>query len=213
MKFQWEPNAFGRSSIAAVPEQGDSAPGISELLIDHVVDTYDDDRFLAASALAFAPYVFTRFYANGAVSTTTAAAIERQHGGLQGRVQNVHFMRGAHYTLGETVMHLDTEPSRREQENQLGLRREFNLSVLRSDHYSGGIMSMGGMTVSSNAWLLASSRKGASCWYPYIAVAVLLAEGVTGGAIKIPTQDRDDPHFRYAAGVCDAVGLKLLGSG
>lgn len=212
MRFRWEENSFGRSGLVAIPEKQDTTPVFAELWIDQVVEAVAPDRIAIAAALLFHECVAGDFRVTDPVSVEVARAIEALDPSARLRVDAVH-TRPQTLPADTAVLELGREEAHRSVSNQRGAQRNFALSVLRSDRYSGGLLSMDGLSIASNAWLH-SQRQDESAlvtWLPYLAVAVLLAQDLGAGAISLPAgtiSDSSDEAGRVRA-LCNAGGLAL----
>ncbi len=211
MKFRWVPNSFGRSGIVATREMSDSQPLYPELWIDYNIEHFDQDRFAVASSLAFGAFADRRLFFDAAVSQSTSSAIQSFLGRGSVNVHPVLFSDKSSLS-GDTLMILSDDNTPLPHANGLGRHRLFGLNVLSSDRYSGGILQMDQLTISSNAWLHSGPGLGIKrgC-YPYLAAAVLLAADFGIGAIEIKVDDselKDQLHGVRA--MFRSVGLNLV---
>lgn len=212
MRFRWEENSFGRSGLVAIPEKQDTTPVFAELWVDQVVETVPPDRIAVAAALVFHECVAGDFRVADPVSVEVARAIEALDPMARLRVDAVH-TRPQTLPADTAVLELGREEVHRSVSNQRGAQRNFSLSILRSDRYSGGLLSMDGLSVASNAWLHGQrgGDSGLTAWMPYLAVAVLLSQDLGAGAIALPpgtVTDSSDEAVRVRA-LCNAGGLAL----
>lgn len=211
MRFRWEENSFGRSGLTAIPEKGDTTPVFPELWVDQVVETVSADRLAIAAALLFHECVAGDFRVASPVSLEVARAIEALDRGGRLRVDSVHTRRSTQ-SVDTAVLELRREDLHGAVKNQRGTQRIFSLSVLRSDQFSGGLLSMDGLRVASNAWLH-DREKGAELanWVPYLALAVLLSQDLGAGAIVVPSGalSASSEAGRLIRALCNAGGIAL----
>lgn len=212
MRFRWEENSFGRSGLVATPEKGDTTPVFAELWVDQVIETVHPDRLAIAAALLFHRSVAGDFRVSDPVSVEVARAIEALDPQGRLRVDAVH-TRPQTLPADTTVLELGREGLHGTASNQRGVQRTFALSILRTDRYSGGLLSMDGLSVASNAWLhRQSGQEELAGWLPYLAVAVLLSQDLGAGAVALPAGVVSEPSetSQLVRALCNAGGLALL---
>ncbi|GAB3526596.1 hypothetical protein GCM10027402_25540 [Arthrobacter monumenti] len=213
MKFKWEPNSFGRSGILATVEEGDTYPVASEFWLDLNLSKYHDDRFAAASALLFGHVTGARLAFTGRVSISVARSIEAIFPETV-RVDPVLYS-DREMPRGESTLIVCNGRKGVAPDNGLHKQREFVLEIVRSDVYSGGLLEMDALTLSSNAWLHSETQSGKlGRWYPFLAAGILLAEETSASAIFIDAPDIiEEPDFPLLSDLCSSVGLNLLTGG
>ena len=87
------------------------------------------------------------------------------------------------------------------------------LNVLRTERFSGGLLTMDSLSLATNAWLHVNERTSALVAHlPYLAVAILLADDLGAGAIELDADvlDSDGALADELIALCNAVGLALL---
>lgn len=211
MRFRWEPGSHGRSGVIAVPEAGDSLPLVDGLWLDHVAEPVHADRFAAAAALLFASRTRSRLKFPEAVSPSVAQAIEALDPLGRRRVDSV-LVSAAPSPRGGAILVLGADDPGASVANARGRQRRVALNVLRTDRYSGGLLTMDSLSVASNAWLHTDDRGTAlQAFLPYVAVGILLADelGIGGLELSADLLASDDDLTSRLTLLCNAVGLSL----
>lgn len=210
MKFRWVPNSYGRSGIVATAESVDSQPVLSELWMDYNIDLFDQDRFSVACALAFGPSTNQRMAFSAGVSHRVSTEIERYLAGSRVRVEPVTYEERSVPT-GNSLLLLHDQQMAVTAMNAVGAERHFALEILPSDRFSGGMLQMDRLSLSSNAWLLVDQPPGGLRSHPHLAAAVLLAADLSASAIKvISSSSIADPLMRDVARLLRSTGLSLV---
>ena len=196
-----------------MPEKGDVRPGVDHLWLDHVVETVRADRLAAAAAMVFAEHTSSRFKFPEAVSPATARAIEALDPLGRRRVDLVLVSEAARRPLGGAVLVVGVDDAAATVRNQRGMQRRVALNVLRTDRYSGGLLTMESLSVASNAWLhVVTEGSPLSAHLPFIAMAILLCDELGARAIELRSGllESDPALARRLTELCNAVGLALL---
>lgn len=212
MRFRWEQNSYGRSGLVAVPERGDVRPVFEELWLDYMVDALSADRLAVAAALTFYAQAGARFKVPEAISPATARAIEALDPTGRRRVDLVLASQLVP-KRGTAQLVVGVDDPGGSVANSRGGERRVALNILRTDRYSGGLLTMDSLSLASNAWLHVKHGVSAlAAQLPYVAVAVLLAEDLGAGAIELSADalDSDDALAGQLVSLCNAVGLVFL---
>lgn len=211
MKLRWVPNSFGRAGIIASSEGNDTHPVFAELWIEYNIDNFTQDRFAVASALLFGTCVNGRLAFEAGVSQNVSKTIEVFLDSCTISVDPVVFEENP-FPPGDSIIVLHDGETQNPVANRLGEQREIDLIVVPSDQYAGGLLQMERLTIASNAWLHSPQGAGGNIrWYPYIAVAVLLAADLSAGAIRLDSSNLGDVDQESSLhAMLHAVGLNLL---
>lgn len=176
MKVLWKSDKTGRSGILVESEGYDGTPPISELWLDRSPLSLHADRVAIAGALVFGAYAASGLEFSRPVSTGVAEAIKLFCGNEGLNIMPVDYEQRP-FARGHGKLDILEEGIGVGIGGHSAVRRRMTLNVLRSDVYSGSIMSSNSLSVSSNSYLhdgLARGRGRAG--YGALAVGVLFAE-------------------------------------
>lgn len=176
MKIYWKSELDGRSGISVDPEGYDGTPPLRELWLDRAPNALNADRVAIASALVFGSYVASGLEFERPVSVGVAEAIKAfcDNEGLN--VAPIEYQQRP-FAFGDGVLMIEQRGPEGISERHSASQRRVQLNVLRSDVYSGSLMSTNSLSVSSNAYLHdgLSSALGNSA-FAVMAVGILFAE-------------------------------------
>lgn len=176
MKVQWKSELNGRSGIVVEPEGYDGNPPIKEFWMDRAPAALHADRVAISAALVFGSYVASGLEFARPVSTGVSEAIKHFCGNEGLNITPVDYEQHP-FAYGNGQLDIVENSMREDSKAQLAAKRKITLNVLRSDLYSGSLISSGALSVSSNSYLHDGlSRAYGRDGYGALAVGVLFAQ-------------------------------------
>ena len=211
MKISWSADYVGRHLLHAAPHDYDGVPPISALLIDERPKVLSPDREAVAGALVFGRYAAGTFEFPRKFSPAVASAIEVYCGGSWVSPGPIEYYpkalpEGSRRAVLQSGGSLDRLAS--------GPDGAVNFSVLRSDTYSGALLSLGAFAIASNAWLHGELGGGLERLTVPLAVGGLFAEDLLIDEFFLPAtvgwSTEEESAIRRLLGAC-RLGLVIGG--
>ena len=212
MKFAWERESDeGFCTLAATPDDYDAFPPVQVLSMDYIPRLVSNDRLAVSCALAFG------YYAGGAVHFMTPVSAELADAAVAVMkpaavaVPTVDYVPKA-MTYGSNLFKLSMTdyPSSAPQWQGFGTPREFELRMpSMSDTYASSF-SQEVLQVPTNADLLTPHQASTDDkLLPYLAQAILLAEDLDIGVVKLPPGISRSAKLSIVAELMQTCGIAL----
>ncbi|WP_146004658.1 hypothetical protein [Brevibacterium paucivorans] len=169
--------------IEAIPGQYDGQPPIERLLVDHRLDSINNDVLALACTLTFGQYMQGNVSFPKPVSPECAQSIEAFM--LPSKV-NITTIEEEPFSApeGNGILFISTSPDARfVTPNYWGIPRSSSIQILDSTEYSGSMISVDTLALASNAAVFCKLGTSPYIELPLLAVALLYTERLGCGTL------------------------------
>lgn len=212
MKFIWERESdLGFCSITACPEEYDAFPSVPVLSMDIVPRMVSNERLTVAFVLAFGYYASGVITVQSAVSAELADAVATLWKSADVSVSDVNYSPKA-ITYGQNMFKLNIDGTHTISKEWAGFGhpREFELNMSSiSDSYSSSFAEETLLVPTNASVVIPTTASAEDRLLPYIAQAVLLAEDLDVGIIRLPPGVTRTPKLTATAGLLQTCGISL----
>ncbi|MCC9174260.1 hypothetical protein [Arthrobacter sp. zg-Y179] len=212
MKFTWERESDdGFCTVIASPENYDAFPSVQVLAMDHIPRLVANDRLAVSCILSFGHYAGGAINLMSPVSAELADAAISMLAPASVAIPTVDYTpRAITYGTNMFKLNVDGEDTVDLQWHGFACPREFELRMVpMSDAYLSSF-SDEILQVPTNAGLVIPYDAPADVRIlPYVAQALLLAEDLDVGIIKLPAGIPRTPKLNNVARLLHACGLQL----
>lgn len=212
MKFSWERESDdGFCTVTASPESYDAFPSVQVLTMDHIPQLVANDRLAVSCILSFG------HYAGGAINLMSPVSAELADAAISVlapapvAIPTVDYTpRAITYGTNMFKLNVNGEHAVDVQWHGFGCPREFELRMVPMSEAYLSSFSHETLQVPTNAGLLIPREASADEQIlPYVAQAVLLAEDLDVGIIKLPAGLPRTPKLNNVARLLHTCGLQL----
>lgn len=202
----------GRCGLEAVPGIYDGVPVVSRLFLDREISKVNDDVLGVASVLAFASYLEGPLELPKPVSPEAANAIEEFLSPAAVRVSNVNYDPFS-APSGEANIYLDYRAEFSNPiENRWGVTRTSCLSVLDATKFNGGLFSIDGVAVASNARVISDLGPRSLSFAPFLSVGLMFAETLQASTIYVnESMFVSSEMLESASRLLEGCNIRLIG--